>query len=88
VLRGGAGVYVSDLWVAPEARGSGLGRRLLGAVREDADRVWGVCFLKLAAYVDNPASLAFYARLGFLHHEHERYLTLDAAGLAALGETE
>lgn len=85
-MRGGAGVYVSDLWVAPAARGTGLGRRLLQAVRDDAERVWGVRFLKLAAYEDNPSALAFYARLGFVHHEHERYLTLDAAGLAALGE--
>ena len=31
-VRAGAGAYVSDLWTAPEARGKGLGRRLLAAV--------------------------------------------------------
>jgi ribosomal protein S18 acetylase RimI-like enzyme len=51
---GGAGVYVSDLWVSDDARGQGLGRRLLAAAIEMAPESWDVRFLKLAVYDDNP----------------------------------
>ena len=39
--RGGVVVYVSDLWVDAQTRGSGLGPRLLAAVLRDAQACWG-----------------------------------------------
>jgi len=63
--RGGAGAYVSDLWVAQARRGQGVGRALLGAVARAAGDLWGARFVKLTVYDDNPAARAFYERLGF-----------------------
>ena len=85
-VRGGAGAYVSDLWVSEATRGSGLGRRLLAAARDAAGAEWGARFLKLAVYLDNPRARAFYIRLGFAPHDGEVYLTLGGPALAALGD--
>lgn len=63
--RGAAGVYVSDLWVAPATRGSGLGRRLLGAVARFGAGRWQARFLKLTVYAENAEARVFYERLGF-----------------------
>jgi GNAT superfamily N-acetyltransferase len=83
-VRGGAGVYVSDLWVSLSIRGKGLGRRLLRAVAGDAGTVWGAGFLRLVVYDDNSQAHAFYERLGFAASQGEIILTLDDTGLAAL----
>lgn len=73
----GAGVYVSDLWVAPEARGGGLGRRLLGAVLRDAGETWGAVRLTLNVYHHSAAARAFYERLGFVPVESYTTMTLE-----------
>lgn len=87
-VMGGAGVYVADLWVAPEARGTGLGRRLLRAVSRDAGEVWGAHFLTLAVYDHSRDAMAFYRRLGFRPVSGQTRLTLDPGPFAALkGET-
>lgn len=83
-VRAGAGVYVSDLWVADPARGAGLGQRLLAAVARDAAAIWGAEFLKLVVYDDNDRARAFYDRLGFTASRGETTLALDATGFAAL----
>lgn len=83
-VRAGAGVYVSDLWVADLARGAGLGQRLLAAVARDAAAIWGAEFLKLVVYDDNDRARAFYDRLGFTASRGETTLALDTAGFAAL----
>jgi len=84
---GGAGVYVSDLWVAASTRGAGLGRRLLAAVADDARATWGAIFLKLTVYDTNADARAFYDRLEFQTAEGETVLRLDETGLAALKTT-
>lgn len=86
-IRGGAGIYVSDLWVGETARGSGLGARLLRAVARDAGAVWQARFLKLAVYDDNPRARTFYDRLGFVAAIGETVLTLGADQFAALTST-
>ena len=85
---GGAGAYVSDLWVDADLRGQGLGERLLAAVRTAAAREWGAVFLKLAVYDNNPRAMVFYDRLGFTAHEGVRYMMLKGAALDAIGGTE
>lgn len=85
-VRGGTGVYVSDLWVSPSVRGKGLGRRLLRSVATDAGDVWGAGFVRLFVYDDNSQAHAFYDRLGFAASQGEIILTLDDTGLAALKE--
>jgi len=83
-VRASAGLYVSDLWVSGEVRGSGLGKRLLSAALRAMPEDWTVGFLKLAVYDDNPAARAFYDRLGFCHDPRETYLSLSGPSLDAL----
>ena len=63
-------VYIDRAW-----RGRGVGRVLLGALNERA-RVLGYHKAVLAAFPDNAAGMALYARLGFtrvgVYHEHGR----------------
>ncbi|MFP7570280.1 GNAT family N-acetyltransferase [Marivita sp. S2033] len=86
-MRGGAGLYVSDLWVAETARGHGLARRLLAnalseGTARNADR-----FLKLAVYDDNPEARVVYDRLGFTHQPRETNMVLIGPALGNLKET-
>lgn len=83
-VRGAAGAFVSDLWVADNMRGRRLGPRLLAAVAAAAARDWGAGFLRLTVYDDNPRAHAFYTRLGFRAHGGETSFTLDGAALEAL----
>jgi GNAT superfamily N-acetyltransferase len=64
-IRGQPGVYLQDLWVAPEARAQGLGARLVGAVADYARAGWGAEYLALTTHPGNDAARAFYTRLGF-----------------------
>lgn len=82
--RGGAGLYISDLWVAETTRGEGLGKRLLAAALELAPASWSVTFLKLAVYHDNPNAHRFYQRLGFEPREGETVFDLRGAELTNL----
>lgn len=86
-MRGTAGLYVSDLWVAEEVRGQGLGRRLLADAAEDAARLWNARFLRLVVYNDNPAAQRFYRRLGLAADEREILMTLDKDGFDTLKGT-
>ncbi len=82
-IHGGAGLYVSDLWVAEAARGSGMGRRLLSAALNQT--LWGAPrFLKLTVYEDNPSARAVYDRLGFQPQEADTVMLLDGAPLTSL----
>ncbi len=82
---GGAGLYLSDLWVAPEQRGTGLSSRLIAAAVKDAARRWQASFVKLAVYNDNMAAIAFYDRLGFAAStSSEHYLVLKGDALVVL----
>lgn len=83
---GGPGAYVSDLWVAVDMRGLGLGKRLLAATAREARSRWGAGFIRLAVYDDNPRAIAFYRRLGFAIREGEVGLILSGDCLAGLGE--
>lgn len=87
-IRAAPGLYVSDLWISREARGLGLGRRLLGAAARAAEAAWGARFLKLTVYDDNHPAQAFYDRLGFHRDARETPLTLDAAGFDSLKGSE
>ncbi len=85
---GFAGLF--GMWVAPEARGRGVGKELVSAVVDWA-RSSGFKCLALDVADDNKPAVALYARLGFKptgattnlppprEHisEHERVLELD-----------
>ena len=78
------GFYVSDLWVAQEARGDGLGRRLLAQAAEVSHAKWGANYLKLAVYDGSNHARRFYDRLGLTERPGETTLFLDKFGLDAL----
>ena len=82
--RGAPGVYVQDLYVAPEARGLGLGRLLLRAVGLQAEAAWGATHLTLTVYDDNQPAQAFYRRLGFVLREGEVPASLDGSAFTQL----
>jgi ribosomal protein S18 acetylase RimI-like enzyme len=81
---GGAGLYVSDLWISKEARGNGLGKRLLGAAVTEASINWTVKFLKLTVHNHNAKARRFYERLGFRNLSDETVLALKGEALETL----
>jgi ribosomal protein S18 acetylase RimI-like enzyme len=85
--RGVPGLFVSDLWVAPEARGQGLGARLLSAAAAEATALWGAGFLRLVVHDHNPRARAFYDRLGFETLPGETALTLPGPAFETLMST-
>jgi len=82
-LRALPGVYLQDIYLVPEARAGGLGRRLLGAVLRDAAD-WDAAYLRLAAHEGNDAALGFYARLGFRTDPRERPHWVEGKAFAKL----
>ncbi|MEZ5887993.1 MAG: GNAT family N-acetyltransferase [Paracoccaceae bacterium] len=79
--RGEPGLFVQDLFVAPGARGRGLGRLLLKAAMAAQD--WGARYVTLGVDPDNRGALDFYEMLGFRRRKY-RLLLLDGAPLARL----
>lgn len=86
--RGEPGVYVQDLYVAPVARSSGLGRKLMSYTARLA-RSRGASWLRLSVEADNVTGREFYRRIGMTHAENECiYQAVDQAfdRLAAEGD--
>lgn len=86
-IRGGMGLFVSDLWVAKPERGKGLARRLLAEVLREGARRDAGHFLKLTVYHDNPGARAVYDRLGFDVSQGETNMVLTGGALETLKET-
>lgn len=82
--RGQPGVYVQDLWTAPQARGAGLGAALLAAVARHARLHWGAAYLALTTHGHNAAARSFYARFGFVAQPEDVPMTLDGLAFDAL----
>lgn len=78
---GGMFGHVSDLWVAPAARGQGLGRALLALAWRAAQDRWQAVALRLGVDAANPQALAFYTRLGFSPRPSERVMVLHGPAL-------
>ncbi|PKQ12389.1 MAG: N-acetyltransferase [Alphaproteobacteria bacterium HGW-Alphaproteobacteria-1] len=83
---GGAVTFVSDLWVCRDARGTGLGRRLLAAAAREGAARWQSVALRLTVYQDNTRARAFYDRLGFAIREADRNALLSGTALTRLME--
>jgi [ribosomal protein S18]-alanine N-acetyltransferase len=64
LMAGGAEADVQTIAVSPAAQGQGLGRRLLGALVEEAD-ARGATSVLLEVRADNPAAIALYRSAGF-----------------------
>lgn len=82
--RGAKGVYILDIYIAPHARGEGLGRRLVARVAEWA-RGRGADYVRLSVDQENLHAINFYEAIGFEEGAHDRVFVLagdafDAAG--------
>lgn len=78
-------VFVADLWVAPDSRRRGIGRRLMAdAARWAAEQ--GADTLVLDTDAHNSAAQALYASLGFERH-HAFSLLAESSAEAAAGAT-
>lgn len=71
--------------VAPEAQGQGVGRRLMQALCDYADR-WGqVLRMELQVYADNARAIALYESVGFVREGlHRGYALRDGAYVDSL----
>jgi GNAT superfamily N-acetyltransferase len=85
-FEGKPGIYLEDLFVRPEARGSGLGKALLShlahlAVLRDCARLeWSVLDW-------NEPAIGFYRKLGARLMDEWTVMRLDGGDLARLGAT-
>ena len=80
------GIWLTDLYVDPGFRGTGIGARLLAAVaRHTVDN--GMESLWWGVTSDNGAARRFYAQLG-ARDEDARILELDGTALADLASRE
>lgn len=61
--RGEPGLYIQDLYVTPQARGTGLARALVMATL--AHQNWNARYITLGVSPDNVAAMRFYAKTGF-----------------------
>jgi GNAT superfamily N-acetyltransferase len=80
---GKPGIYLEDLFVRPEARGRGIGKRLLAwlartALERDCGR------LEWAVLDWNEPSISFYKSLGALHKHEWQIFRLTGEPLTAL----
>lgn len=68
--------WLHSVWVSPDARGLGVGGRLVGAIEEWA-RGRGVRTLWLAVLPGNEAAIGLYRRLGFVRTDEVGELMPD-----------
>ena len=68
------------MWVAPEQRGSGVGGRLVEAVRAWTRQGGGHC-VRLGVLAGSPDPAGFYERLGFVRTGEQRPYTRDPSRL-------
>ncbi len=78
------GLWLSDIFVVEQARGQGVGRKLLAAVARRAVDT-GACSLWWGVRSANVRARAFYAELG-AHDDDARILELDGPALEALAK--
>lgn len=75
--QGGHHALLDELYIAPAARGRGLGAQALELASTQA-RTWGVAVLRLEVHHHNPRAKALYLRAGFVDGIRDT-LSLDLA---------
>ncbi len=75
--QGGHHALLDELYIAPAARGHGLGAQALELASTQA-RTWGVAVLRLEVHHHNPRAKALYLRAGFVDGIRDT-LALDLA---------
>ncbi|MGB5247946.1 MAG: GNAT family N-acetyltransferase [Woeseia sp.] len=85
--RGQTGIYLQDIVVMPDYRGSGLAQRLMRATAR-AGRQHGAGYLRLSVAAQNEGAIRFYRALGFELSADERiFMAKDAAFDQLSGES-
>lgn len=80
------GIYLEDLYVRPEARGSGLGRALLAALAHEAHSR-GYTRVSWSVLTWNTPSIGFYESLGARAQDDWVGYRLSGSALSALAAT-
>lgn len=80
---GNRGLYVSELYVEPAARGAGAGRALMQAVAEHG-RDLGCGWIGWDVWTENKGAYAFYENLGARHRDDVSLMVLEGSALEAL----
>lgn len=83
--RGLKGVYVLDIYIAPAARGFGLGRRLIARAAEWG-RERGAGYVRLSVDVKNIHAINFYEAIGFEEGSRDRVFVLSGDAFDAICE--
>lgn len=86
-FRGRPGLYLEDLYVKPEHRGSGIGKRLLATIAQRA-RDRGCCRVEWAVLNWNEPSIGFYQSLNAKPMNEWTVYRLDDDALSNLAEAE
>ncbi len=81
--RGARGVYVLDVYIAPKARGCGLGRRLI-AQAAAWGRGRGASYLRLSVDQKNIHAVNFYEAIGFEEGSRDRVFILSGEAFDAI----
>lgn len=74
--RGCAGIYISDLYVLPHARGRKIGEKLLRGTILEARKL-GAQFIKMEVDSSNESAARFYERQGFKHKMDDEIFILE-----------
>jgi ribosomal protein S18 acetylase RimI-like enzyme len=85
--RGCPGIYISDLYVLPHARGRKIGERLLRGTVLEAEKM-GAGFIKMEVEVSNEKAARFYERLGFIHKSDDRIFILEPDAFGQLARSK
>jgi ribosomal protein S18 acetylase RimI-like enzyme len=83
--RGMKGVHVLDIYILPDARGSGLGRRLISEAARWG-RARGAGYVKLSVDEHNLKAVNFYEAIGFVESAHDRTFILSGDAFQAIGD--
>jgi GNAT superfamily N-acetyltransferase len=85
-LRGKPGMYLEDLYVRPEMRGRGIGKRLLAWLARTAlER--GCARLEWVVLDWNSPSIAFYRSVGAIAHDEWTTMRVSDAALERLARS-
>jgi len=82
--RGARGVYLQDLYVTENMRGTGLGKRLIAAVVAWATER-GADHLRLSVDRDNASARAFYENIGLSFRDDEMIFDIVGKAFRRLG---
>jgi ribosomal protein S18 acetylase RimI-like enzyme len=85
--RGARGIYISDLYVMPFARGKKVGEKLLVGTIREAQKL-GAGFIKMEVDATNSSAARFYERLGFKHKSEDQIFILEPDAFAMLAKGE